>query len=123
MTTMSMYQASVPRFIHMLTNLHAILSKAQAHAKADAMRNQLYEKARTVDYTSGVNMDADNYVKSASVAGPGAVCTQCSTQLGGAKFCPECGAAAAKAAPKFCPQCGHQPGNSTKFCPECGCKF
>ncbi len=34
MTTMSMYQASVPRFIHMLGNLHAILSKAQAHAKA-----------------------------------------------------------------------------------------
>lgn len=29
-----MYQASVPRFIHMLGNLHTILSKAQAHAQA-----------------------------------------------------------------------------------------
>jgi uncharacterized protein len=30
----SMYQASVPRFIHMLGNLNAILAKAQAHAQA-----------------------------------------------------------------------------------------
>lgn len=30
----TMYQASVPRFIHMLGNLNAILAKAQAHAQA-----------------------------------------------------------------------------------------
>ena len=30
----SMYQASVPRFIQMLGNLSAILAKAQAHAQA-----------------------------------------------------------------------------------------
>ena len=30
----SMYQASVPRFINMLNNLSAILDKAQAHAEA-----------------------------------------------------------------------------------------
>ena len=32
--TLSMYQASAPRFIHMLQNLSAILDKAQAHAEA-----------------------------------------------------------------------------------------
>lgn len=32
--SISMYQASVPRFIHMLGNLSAILAKAQAHAQA-----------------------------------------------------------------------------------------
>jgi hypothetical protein len=32
--TLSMYQASVPRFIHMLNNLSAILDKAQAHVDA-----------------------------------------------------------------------------------------
>ena len=30
----SMYQASAPRFVNMLTNLSAILDKAQAHAEA-----------------------------------------------------------------------------------------
>jgi hypothetical protein len=30
----TMYQASVPRFIHMLGNLNAILAQAQAHAQA-----------------------------------------------------------------------------------------
>lgn len=32
--SISMYQASVPRFIHMLGNLSAILDKAQAHVDA-----------------------------------------------------------------------------------------
>lgn len=32
--TLSMYQASVPRFIHMLNNLSAILDKVQAHVDA-----------------------------------------------------------------------------------------
>jgi len=32
--TLSMYQASVPRFINMLTNLSAILDKTQAHVDA-----------------------------------------------------------------------------------------
>ena len=32
--TISMYQTSAPRFVHMLKNLSAILDKAQAHADA-----------------------------------------------------------------------------------------
>ncbi len=34
MTTLTMYQASVPRFINTLGNLSAILDKAQAHVEA-----------------------------------------------------------------------------------------
>ncbi|MBS1831598.1 MAG: zinc ribbon domain-containing protein [Acidobacteria bacterium] len=104
-------------------DFHEQVASAQAQAKADAMRNQLYEKARTVDYASGINMQAEQYVRSASAGGPGPVCVQCSAQLGEAKFCPQCGTAAAKPTPKFCPQCGHQPTPGVKFCPECGSKF
>ena len=32
--TISMYQVSVPRFVHMLHNLAAILDRAQAYAEA-----------------------------------------------------------------------------------------
>jgi len=32
--TLSMYQASAPRFVHLLKNLSAILDKAKAHAEA-----------------------------------------------------------------------------------------
>ena len=32
--TISMYQVSIPRFVHMLNNLAAILDKAQAYAEA-----------------------------------------------------------------------------------------
>ena len=31
----SMYQASAPRFVHILNNLSALLDKAQAHAEAN----------------------------------------------------------------------------------------
>ncbi|HLE67491.1 MAG TPA: DUF1993 family protein, partial [Burkholderiales bacterium] len=32
--SISMYQASAPRFVNMLKNLSAVLDKAQAHAEA-----------------------------------------------------------------------------------------
>lgn len=35
--TLSMYQASVPRFVTMLTNLSGILDKAQAHVDAEKL--------------------------------------------------------------------------------------
>lgn len=105
-------------------DFHEHLASAQAQAKADAVRNQLYEKAQQTDYVSGVNMSADAYVRSAGVGG-GAACSQCSTQLNGAKFCPQCGTPAPQpsSTPKFCPECGAQPAPGTKFCPECGKKF
>jgi len=103
------------------------LSSAQAHAKADAMRQQLHEKAQQTSYAGNVDMSAAAYVKSPSAGTPpaSANCGKCGAQMGGAKFCPECGTPAPKpaATPKFCPQCGHQPAPGVKFCPECGVKF
>jgi hypothetical protein len=106
-------------------DFHEQLASAQAHAKAEAARQQLYEKAQQTDYVSGVDMRADAVIKSAPAGGAGgtAVCSNCSAQLGEAKFCPQCGTPAPKSTPKFCPQCGHQPAPGVKFCPECGCKF
>ena len=105
-------------------DFHEQLAAAQAQAKTDAARHQLQEKARQTDYVSGVNMAADSHVKSAS-AGGGLSCSNCTTQLGGAKFCPQCGTPAPQPAPspKFCPDCGTQLGATSKFCPECGKKF
>ncbi len=104
------------------------LAAAQAQAKADAVRQQLYEKAQKTDYVADVDMRADAYVKSPSAGVVGGACSKCNAALSGAKFCPQCGtpapqAVAAAATPKFCPQCGQQPAPGVKFCPECGCKF
>jgi membrane protease subunit (stomatin/prohibitin family) len=49
-------------------------------------------------------------------------CMSCGSQVGKAKFCPECGTPV-KAAKPTCPSCGHQPEAATKFCPECGSKM
>ena len=109
-------------------DFHEQLASAQAQAKADAVRAQLYEKAQKTDYASGVDMSADAYYKPPGVGG-GPACSKCQADMGGAKFCPQCGTAAAVAQassvslPKFCPECGCQLGSGTKFCPECGKKF
>jgi hypothetical protein len=42
----SMYQASAPRFVNMLTNLRAILDKAQAHAEAKKIDPEVLAGAR-----------------------------------------------------------------------------
>ena len=44
--TISMYQASVPVFIRMLTNLNVILSKAAAHAQAKKIDDSVLLNAR-----------------------------------------------------------------------------
>ena len=44
--TISMYQASVPVFIKMLTNLKAILEKATAHARARKIEDSVLLNAR-----------------------------------------------------------------------------
>ena len=44
--TISMYQASVPVFIKMLTNLKGILEKADAHAKAKKIEDSVLLNAR-----------------------------------------------------------------------------
>ena len=46
MTTLSMYQASAPRFIHMLGNLSKLLDKAQAHADAKKFDSAVLVQSR-----------------------------------------------------------------------------
>ena len=103
------------------------LASSHAHAKAEAARSQLYEKALQTDYASKIDMSADAHVKApappaqaASSAAP--ACTSCGADVGKAKFCPECGTPT-KPAKLTCVGCGHQPEGSPKFCPECGAKM
>ena len=101
------------------------VASAHAHAKADAARSQLYEKAQKTDYASGIDMGADAVMGAPQAAAPAKkqqFCSSCGTPLGGSKFCPECGTAAVQAKPK-CSSCGHEPASPTKFCPECGGKM
>lgn len=105
------------------------MASAHAQAKADAMRQQLYEKAQSTDYVSGVDMSANAHVASSQAVKPAAAaagqspknsCSSCGHDVGSAKFCPECGTPAKQAKPQ-CPGCGHE--TESKFCPECGTKI
>src|SRR6185295_1223507 len=87
------------------------LDEEMAAAQAEAAREQIQVKARTVDWLKNRNV--------AQVSG--AVCPQCGVKTQGGKFCHECGATLA--ASRKCGQCGHQAEGSPKFCPECGGKY
>lgn len=101
------------------------MASAHAQAKAEAARQQLYEKAQQTDYVSGVDMSANaqvaspNAVKPAEQA-PAKSCSNCGHDTKGAKFCPECGTPAVSPKPK-CPNCATE--TESKFCPECGTKI
>ena len=102
------------------------LAAAHAQAKADAMRQQLYEKAQSTDYAANVDMSANSYTRSTQSVKPSAQnqtknCSSCGHDTKGAKFCPECGTPAA--AKPVCTSCGFEPETPTKFCPECGGKM
>jgi hypothetical protein len=107
---------------------HEEFASSHAQAKANTSREQLSDKARQTDYTSKTDMGADAYAKApapppapASQAAA-AVCSSCGSEVGKAKFCPECGTPTSP--PRVaCAACGHQPENLTKFCPECGVKM
>ncbi|HLL99413.1 MAG TPA: zinc ribbon domain-containing protein [Pyrinomonadaceae bacterium] len=108
------------------------LAASQAQAKAEAARQQLYEKAQNTDYVSGVDMSSGAQFASPNVVKPKRqqqrrrhgenCCASCGHATGAAKFCPECGTPAIQAKPS-CKSCGHEPENPTKFCPECGGKM
>jgi hypothetical protein len=98
------------------------LAASHANAKADAAREQLYEKARSTNYVAEVDMSAGAFVSAKGKGAAGSACGDCGADVGAAKFCPECGAAVKKVA-KFCGNCGHRPEGSPKFCPECGDKM
>ena len=104
------------------------LASAHAQAKAEATRQQLYEKAQQTDYVSGIDMSAGSVAQAPARSQPkpvsqaNAKCSSCGADVGKAKFCPECGKPT-KPEPLTCAGCGHQPENPTKFCPECGAKM
>jgi hypothetical protein len=87
------------------------LDEEIAAAQAEAAKEQVIEKARTVDWTKGHDV---------AVAG-GALCKSCCAKLTGGKFCPECGTPVN--AKKKCQGCGAEVEGSPKFCPECGQHF
>ena len=102
------------------------MASAQAQAKAEAARNQLFDRARQTDYAGNIDMSAGSFLSappspwqtgSQATAHP---CHKCGADVGNAKFCPECGAQAVAAAGSSCSRCGFQPQTPTKFCPECG---
>ncbi|MEA2693344.1 MAG: hypothetical protein QOJ16_2731 [Acidobacteriota bacterium] len=87
------------------------LDEELASAQAEAAKEQVFEKARAVDWTQGRDL---------AVAG-GALCKSCGAKLTGGKFCGECGAPVSQK--KHCVSCGVEAEGSPKFCPECGQHF
>ena len=87
------------------------LDEEMAAAQAEAAREQIHEKARTVDWTKSRDV--------ATVSG--AVCGQCGAKTQGGKFCQECGATLS--AKRKCNGCGHEAEGTPKFCPDCGAKY
>lgn len=87
------------------------LDEEMAAAQAEAAREQVQEKARTVDWLKNKKVDQVT----------GAVCGQCGAKTQGGKFCMECGATLS--AKRKCISCGHEAEGTPKFCPECGDKY
>lgn len=105
------------------------LASSHAHAKAEAARQQLNEKASQTDYASKIDMSADSVLSApqrppaqSGRASATPTCSSCGAEVGRAKFCPECGTPT-RPQRVTCPGCGHEPENPTKFCPECGVKM
>jgi hypothetical protein len=87
------------------------LDEEMAAAQAQAGREQMFEKARTVDWTAQRDV--------ATVTG--ATCPSCGAKTQGGKFCGECGASLNPK--RACAGCGAVAEGSPKFCPECGQSF
>jgi hypothetical protein len=87
------------------------LDEEIAAAQAMAAKEQIQEKARSVDY-----LGQRNLAQVVPVA-----CPVCGTKTQGGKFCPECGAPIATK--KHCAHCGAEAEGAPKFCPECGKPF
>lgn len=100
------------------------LAASHANAKADAAREQLHLKAQGTDYAGKIDMGEDAHVKAPKRGKQpaDATCASCGAEVGGAKFCPECGTPV-KPKKAVCAVCGHKPVSPVKFCPECGDKM
>jgi membrane protease subunit (stomatin/prohibitin family) len=108
-------------------NFEEELSSAHAQAKADAARQQLFEKAQQTDYVSRIDMSAGAVVGAPSAARPAPAkaqfCPECGTSVGQVKFCPDCGTPVQARKKPSCGSCGFEPETPVKFCPECGGKM
>lgn len=87
------------------------LDEEIAAAQAQAARDQVFEKARNIDYTKQRDLS-----QAAT-----AVCGKCGAKSQGGKFCPECGTAFNPK--RTCGNCGAQAEGTPKFCPECGTSY
>ena len=88
-----------------------------AAQNARATAEQIYDKARTMDYTADLNFDTH--------AAPLHKCGSCGASLNPtARFCGDCGSPATpvQAKPRFCCDCGNKLEAGAKFCPGCGAK-
>lgn len=114
-------------------NYEEEFAASHAHAKADASRQQLYERARETDYASGVDMSAGavHGAPARPTVSPvthaenapsivGLPCTGCGT-ISNSKFCPECGQP--MNAKLSCKACGTELEGKPKFCKECGAQI
>lgn len=102
------------------------VASAQAQAKSDVARQQVYEKAQKQDYTAGIDMSPDHYIQAPSPAErpPSTpVCGNCGADVNSAKFCPQCGKPVTGKQVHVCSKCNHRVEGDVKFCPECGNKF
>ncbi len=85
-----------------------ILTEELASAQATIARDQINERARGVDQTHGIDVDAEAGVR----------CPNCGAETSAGKFCPECGA---NLNPKTeCPKCNAKLAPNAKFCADCG---
>lgn len=87
------------------------LEEEAAAARATAVKEQVWEKARNTNLVADVNI---------AQAAP-ATCPSCGAKAAGSKFCPECGKPLS--AKVKCAQCGKEAQAGTKFCPDCGGKI
>jgi uncharacterized OB-fold protein len=114
-------------------NYQEEFSAQHAHAKAEAARQQLYNRAQQTDYVSNVDMSAESaYAAPArSAVAPvtdaanaasivGLSCNSCGT-VSNSKFCPECGQP--MNAKLRCKACQAELEGKPKFCKECGARI
>jgi hypothetical protein len=122
-------------------NFQQEFASAHAHAKVDAAKIQLEQKAQATDYVSGVDMRGGAFVGAPEqtpmqpnqpppqpmqgqppapqlTAQGVAACVKCGMQLGAFKFCPGCGTP--RAQPTACGKCNTQLVPGMKFCGGCG---
>ncbi len=102
-------------------NFKEELASAQAHAKADAVRAQLQEKAAKTDYVSDIDMGAVAVIaaRAPSAAADGR-CASCGAPAVAGPFCAQCGA---PRRPRGCPGCGAAAVPNVHFCATCGHKL